>query len=353
MKRILAALSGGVDSSTAAWLLKQDGWEVEGVTFRLWSDPASEVKPDPARDAAEVCAHLGIVHHVVDVRERFKREIVDAFRDAYFSGRTPNPCCLCNPKIKFAVLEEMAAHLGADAVATGHYARVGGPDRTGRMHLLKGLAPEKEQSYFLFGLTQNQLRLAELPLGAWDKARVRAAARAACLPVHAKPESQEICFIPDDNYEALLERLAPELIRPGEIVDTAGNVLGRHDGIHRFTIGQRKRLGIAVGKPVFVTRILPASATVVVGDREETLARAFTVEGVNWVSMGPQAGPFPATVKIRYAHPVAAATVTPSQDGTTARVVCAEPQGAITPGQAAVFYASNRVLAGGCIASVD
>ena len=347
MKRVILAVSGGVDSSVAAHLLVEEGWEVVGATFDLWPCATAASAVD---DARAVCGQLGVEHVVVPARERFREGVVNPFCRAYFQGRTPNPCVVCNPLVKFRLLEELARERDAQAIATGHYARVEGPDCRNRMSLRKGKAVGKEQSYVLYGLTQEQLRLAYLPLGRLDKARIREMAAALGLHTHAKPDSQEICFIPDNDYGGFLERERPEWMRPGNIVDTDGTVLARHAGVHRFTLGQRRGLGVAVGAPRYVVRIEPDTATVVVGAREETLAESFLVQNVNWVSIPPPSGPIAATVKIRYAHRGAEAEVAPQGDG--ACVTFKRPQHAVTPGQAAVFYRDDLLLGGGAIEKV-
>ena len=357
MKRIIVAVSGGVDSAVAAHLLQKKGWEVIGVTFDLWRDerPAGDVgaPTSAAADAGIVCGQLGIEHRVLECREMFRRRVVEPFCDAYLHGRTPNPCVLCNPRIKFALLEELACDLDADAIATGHYARVEGPDCGGRFLLRKGTYRDKEQSYVLFGLSQRPLSLTRFPLGTWEKADVRALAEDLGLVVHDKSDSQEICFIPDNDYGAFLARQAPESIRPGPVVDTSGKELGRHEGIHRFTIGQRKGFGIALGAPRYVLRIDPGTATVVLGTREETFGKTFLVQKVNWVSISPPSERVRAAVKIRYTHSCAPALIEPLEDAATARVTFETPESAITPGQAAVFYDGDLLLGGGVIEAVN
>lgn len=346
-------MSGGVDSAIAAYLLQQDGWEVIGVTLALWCERAAgAVGGGGARLAGEVCEALGIAHQVIDRREAFRRRVVDVFCDEYFGGRTPNPCILCNAQIKFAELGALACSLGAAAMATGHYARVAGPDDNGRMLLRRGTAREWEQSYFLFGLTQRQLSLVRFPLGTYEKDDVRALARRLRLPVGDGPGSQEICFVPDDDYGGFLARAAPERIRPGRIVDTSGKVLGRHEGIHRFTVGQRRGLGVTLGAPRYVVRIDAGTATVVIGTKEETRRSACVVRDVNWVSIAEPSGAIEAVVKIRYAHGGAHAVVAPLPGGGGARVRFEEPLGAVTPGQGAVFYDGDTVLGGGLIEDV-
>ncbi len=353
MKRILLGMSGGVDSSVAALLLQRSGLEPIGVTFDLWSDSTGEASgADAAKDAKAVCGALGIPHHAVACRDAFRERVIDPFCRAYLSGRTPNPCVICNPRIKFAMLCDLLDRFNASAVATGHYARIEGPDCAGRMRLLKGRAGDKEQSYFLFGMTQQQLAVTEFPLGDLNKQAVRRIAAEADLPVHGRPESQEICFIPDNDYAAFVERSCGGETRPGEIRDTSGRLLGTHKGLHRFTLGQRKGLGVAVGEPRYVVRIEPETATVVIGTREETFSREFLAQEVNWVSVPPPRDPLRTQVRIRYAHPGAAAEMIPEPESDAVRVRFDEPQSAITPGQAAVFYDDDLLLGGGIIAEV-
>jgi len=355
MNRIILAVSGGVDSSVAACLLLREGWEVIGVTFDLWGEGRGDrlfQGSSAIADARSVCRMLGIEHRVIECREDFRRFVVDVFCAEYFRGRTPNPCILCNPRIKFALLEKAARELRAAAIATGHYARVDGPNASGRYVLRAGVASGKEQSYVLYGLSQGQLSAARFPLGGWRKPAVRAHARKLGLPVHEKRDSQEICFVPDNDYGAFLSRCAPEKMRPGRIEDSSGKPLGRHEGVHRFTIGQRKGLGIAAGRPLYVLRIDPATATVVVGTQEETFRRSCIVQNVNWISVPCPSGPIRASVRIRYTHAGAAARVEPLSGGDAVTITFDEPQSAITPGQSAVFYEGDMVLGGGIIDSV-
>lgn len=352
MSRIILAMSGGVDSSVAASLLDAEGWEVVGVTFDLWREGQTGEVPLAVADARAVCERLGIEHRTVDFRDEFRNEVVAGFCNEYFSGRTPNPCVVCNPRVKFALLERLAHELDAEAISTGHYARVNGPDCSGRCSLRKGAAGRKEQSYVLYGLSQRQLALAHFPLGTRQKAEVRVQAEKQGFAVHNKPDSQEICFIPDNDYGAFLAREAPERIRPGALVDSAGKELGRHEGIHRFTIGQRRGLGIAVGEPRYVLRIDVETATVVVGTLAEAFGKSFSVRDVNWTSVACPNETIRAEVKIRYNHFGAPAQVEPLADSRSVFVKFDQPQNAITPGQAAVFYDGDLVLGGGVIEGI-
>ncbi len=354
MRRILLAMSGGVDSSAAAELLRREGWEVLGVTFDLWP----EVGQAAIEDARQVAAQLGIPHRVLSLRDEFLKQVVEPFCQDYFAGRTPNPCVRCNPLIKFNALLKLADELGAEAVATGHYARVAEASATGARHALplpgnrhflrRAADAQKDQSYMLYGLEQRHLARARFPVGELTKPAVRGLAQETGLRSHNRPDSQEICFIPDDDYPGFLERQSPGAARPGEIQDTAGNVLARHKGIHRFTIGQRKKLGFAVGEPRFVLRLEPERAVVVVGRREETLRSEFMVRGINWIYPVADGERIGAEVKIRYRHIGVAAQIEALPDAS-ARVRLSSPEPAVTPGQAAVFYDGEYVIGGGTI----
>jgi tRNA-specific 2-thiouridylase len=359
-------MSGGVDSSVAAWLLKEDGWDVQGVTFDFQLDGPPY---GPAEDAAQVCRSLGIPHRLVERRREFHDLIVKSFCEEYFSGRTPNPCVRCNPLMKFRILLAIADEAGAEAVATGHYVyagRVADWKKTReslseampsvadeRFALWRAADERKDQSYVLHRLDQSQLARCLFPLGGRRKPEVRELAARLGLHTHNRPDSQEICFIPDNDYGAFLERTAPDLIKPGPLVDTAGREIGRHEGIHRFTIGQRKGIGVALGSPRFVVRIEPETSTVVVGEKEETLAGMFVARGVNWVAMPAPSATFTADVKIRYTHEPTRAVVMPLKDGESARVVLEKPEHAVTPGQSAVFYHEDLVLGGGVITETE
>jgi len=358
MSRIVVAMSGGVDSSIAACLLQREGWEVVGITLDLRGPGGGACRP--SIEAQQVCRLLGIEHHTLDCSEEFKRTIVEPFCDEYFRGRTPNPCVRCNPLIKFRRLVAAAREFGADAMATGHYVRLEPADQLSiadsqlpidmtRCLLLKARDGLKDQSYVLFALQQEQLSRCRFPLGEWKKPKVRALAQELGFSNHERPDSQEICFVPDDDYGAFLAGIAPERIRPGRIVDTSGRFLGRHRGIHRFTLGQRRRLGIAVGEPRYVVRLEPETATVVVGSKEETCNSAFTVRDVNWIAFAHPPSMIEARVKIRYTHQPAPARIETIPAEQAARVTFASPESAITPGQAAVFYHHDLLLGGGTI----
>jgi tRNA-specific 2-thiouridylase len=351
--RVVLAMSGGVDSSVAAYLLVQQGYEVIGLFMRTGAHAPEDDTPAhkkgccsalDAGDARRVADRLDIPFYALDFERDFDR-VIDYFADEYLAGRTPNPCVVCNNWLKFGKLWSYGRQLEADFVATGHYAQV--LTRAGRPELHRGADPAKDQSYVLFGLRRSLLPHLLFPVGGYRKEQVRQLAREAGLAVHDKPDSVEICFVPGGDHGAFLRQRRPGRASAGAIVDTAGNVLAEHPGIENFTVGQRKGLGFAAGERRFVLRIVPDENQVVVGSREELLARALTASRVNWLLDEPPREPLPCTAKIRYRHPAAPATVQVLEGG--ARVEFAEPQSAITPGQAVVFYDGSRVLGGGWI----
>jgi tRNA-specific 2-thiouridylase len=346
-------MSGGVDSSAAAALLLERGYDVIGITLKLWpQDCISRAEdkccgPQAVMDARSVSHKLGIPYYLVDEAEDFQKQVINYFAEEYKAGRTPNPCVMCNEKLKFGTLISRARQLGAEYVATGHFARV--EKDNGRCLLKRGRDPRKDQSYFLFSLKQEQLARTIFPLGELTKSDTRDIARESHLKTAEKEESMEICFVPDKNYGKFLQQANLVQKHRGEIVDLHGQVLGHHDGIEFYTIGQRKGLGISAAKPLYVVDLSPATNRVVVGD-ESALARdQFRVERCNWIPFDTAPNALEVSAKIRYNHPGTAATVTPAADGA-AQVKLHTPQRAITPGQACVFYDGDLVVGGGWIA---
>jgi tRNA-specific 2-thiouridylase len=342
-KRVLVAMSGGVDSSVTAAILQQQGFEVEGVTMKLTAGLCCDIG-----SAQAVCRHLGIPHRMIEAQQEFFQSVISGFISEYRQGRTPNPCIACNDLIKFHLLLGYARSHGFDHLATGHYARVGFDPERSRFLLKKGIDDSKDQSYFLYRLTQDQMKGVLFPLGDLRKTEVRTRARELGLPAAERAESQEICFVPDNDYRAFIKEQVPETLCPGEMVLTDGTIVGRHDGIAFFTVGQRRHLGVAAGERRYVVRIEPDTNRVVLGSPPELLTREMEVSDPNLILVDELHAPQSVTIKIRYRAPVVPALIGPAGAGRI-RVVFDKPVQGICPGQAAVFYDGDTVVGGGII----
>jgi tRNA-specific 2-thiouridylase len=350
-------MSGGVDSSVAVKLLLDQGHEVAGVTLKLFSN--DDILDDgeggktccslnDVQDAKAVAYKLGIEHFVFNFRELFNEKVIGNFVETYLAGKTPNPCIECNRYIKFDKLIERALLLGYDYVATGHYAKIERDAVTGRYLLVRGLDRTKDQSYVLYPLTQDQLAHTMFPLGGLDKRTVREIAEASGLVNARKPDSQDICFVPDGDYPAFIEKAAPGSLRPGNFVDVSGNVIGTHKGVVHYTIGQRRGIAAAFGKPMYVVAKDARTNTVTLGESDDLMSTRIYVEHVNWISVERLEGPTRVSVKVRYSQTEQSATASPEADGRI-RVDFDESQRAAAPGQAAVFYQGDIVVGGGTI----
>lgn len=348
-------MSGGVDSSVAAAILKQEGYEVTGVTMKIWQDDAVAAQHEggccslsAVEDARRVAFQLDIPYYVLNFQDIFEHHVIDYFVKEYAKGRTPNPCIACNRFVKFDALLKKAVSMGIDYVATGHYARIAKDDKTGRFLLKKSVTAQKDQTYALYNMTQEQLERTLMPIGCYDKETVRQIAADLGFDVATKPDSQEICFIPDNNYGAFVESRLESPIAPGKFVDTKGNILGEHRGIVHYTVGQRKGLGLSFGKPMYVVRVDVENNTVVLGAAGEEYSVGLIASDLNWIAFENLKHPIHAHAKVRYSAKEIKATITPL-DGGNVRVDFDQPQRAITPGQSVVFYDKDIVLGGGVI----
>ena len=354
-KKVVIGMSGGVDSSVAAWLLKEQGDDVIGVTMQIWQDE------DPAQveenggccglsaveDARRVAAQLGIPYYVMNFKKDFKEKVIDYFMDEYLHGRTPNPCIACNRYVKWESLLKRSMDIGADYIATGHYAQVAQLPN-GRYAVRRSVTAAKDQTYALYNLTQEQLSRTLMPVGAYTKEQIRGFAEELGLLVAQKPDSQEICFVPDNDYASFIEEHAHVKIPEGNFVWKDGTVIGKHKGITHYTVGQRKRLGLSMGRPVVVLKIRPETNEVVIGEPEDVFCRTLRAERLNWMAVEQPAGEARFLAKVRYAHEGAMCTVR-MVERDEAECVFDEPVRAVTPGQAVVFYDGDHVAGGGTI----
>ncbi len=358
--KVVIAMSGGVDSSVCGLLMKEQGFDCVGMTMRLWSPPKDRCTTksccgdDSVEDARLVSEKIGIPYYAINFQREFWKEVVEVFAEEYFEGRTPSPCILCNEKLKFDSLYRKALSVGAEKVCTGHYARIEYDEEKRRWYLLKGVDTRKDQSYFLFGMTQLQLSQTLFPLGSLTKPEIRKMALEAGLVTAKKPESQDICFIPDRDYVSFLKKHFPNKIpKKGLIKHADGTVLGKHEGIHQATVGQRRGLGIAFGKPLYVTQIDRNSHVITLGERDRTYGKEFSAKKMNWIHIDPPVGSsYRLQIKIRAGTQEVPGTVTVLDNGR-AKVIFDEPQHAVTPGQATVFYRGDYVFGGGWIEEFD
>jgi len=352
--RVVVAMSGGVDSSVAAALLKEEGYDVVGITLQLYDHGVAIQKKGSCcagqdiHDARRVSEALGIPHYVLDYESRFKEQVMEDFADSYIKGETPIPCVRCNQTVKFKDLLDTARDLGADCMATGHYVqRIIGEG--GKAHLVRGVDSGKDQSYFLFATSQEQIDFLRFPLGHMDKDETREQAERIGLSVADKPDSQDICFVPEGGYVSVIERLRPGAMEPGDIVDVDGNILGQHEGIVKYTIGQRRGIGIGgTAEPLYVVKLDPNKKQVIVGPKEALETREIRVKEVSWIGEHVPVEGMPVVAKIRSTRPGVPATIF-LEENSRARVVLHEAEAGVSPGQAAVFYDGNRVLGGGWI----
>lgn len=355
-KKVMIGMSGGVDSSVAAAVLLQEGYEVYGVTMQIWPDMDEEEKKveggccslSAVDDARRVANKLGIPYYVMNFKEVFEDKVINYFMDEYQCGRTPNPCIACNRFVKFEALLNKAVSMGMDYVATGHYARVEFDSDSGRYLLKKSVTDKKDQTYALYNLTQEQLKHVLMPIGSYTKEEIRQMAKDLELSVATKPDSQEICFIADDDYVRFLEENRPGTVKPGNFTDAQGNILGQHKGIVHYTIGQRKGLGITFGKPMYVAGIDVLGNNVILGEEDSVFSKELTASDVNFIAFGKLDKPMEVTAKVRYSAKEAEAVVTPLEAGRV-KVEFIRPQRAITPGQSVVFYKGDTVVGGGVI----
>ena len=353
-KTVCVAMSGGVDSSVVPYILKKRGYDVVGITMQIWQE--SQTDPRHAgccslgavEDARRVARILDIPHEVVNFKEKFKEPVIDEFIDEYSKGRTPNPCVTCNNKVKFDALLQTMEELGCDILATGHYARIRHDAKSGRYRLMRSKGGKKDQSYVLYGMSQEQLSKVWFPLGELgDKAETRRLATEALLPVADKPDSQEICFVSDaGGYKEFLRKAKPDAFHEGEIVDAEGNKIGDHGGVADFTVGQRRGIGVAVGKPLYVIGLQPKENKVIVGNDDDLLRSEVTMEKMNWVGYPSSVAPIKVMAKIRYNMDPRPATLYAMPEPT---LIFDEPVRAVTPGQIAVAYKGETVVAGGTI----